>query len=125
MQTKLLCVFSEDDCSVKSENFDDYVKVEHDTAGPSNSDEAVFIGSNSGYNRNYRGGRCFNNSGRGNMRKQNQFRQGQDSSRKRNVLDEDGNVTTCGFCGSIYHYIGKCPDKARHLSSESKREFNL
>jgi len=125
MRTKLLCVFSEDVTPALHESFDDVMKIEPVVAGTS-SGEVAYVGSNGGYNRNFRGGRRPNYRGRGNGRKPNQFRQTQGIALQRNVCDEDGNVTTCGFCGSIYHYIGKCPDKSRQQSSEARRGgYNL
>lgn len=40
---------------------------------------------------------------------------------KRNPVDEYGNVRTCDFCKSIYHYTPKCPDKPMKKKNQRSR----
>ena len=47
------------------------------------------------------------------FRKSNRHHSEEQTSPKRNPLDEYGNVTQCDICKSVNHYAPKCPDKPR------------
>ena len=37
-----------------------------------------------------------------------------------NTPDEYGNPTRCSFCRSTYHYVGQCPDAAKHGTTRGR-----
>ena len=115
MRSQILKIFSEEEvpdvasCTTSADQFQ--VKseaIEEDS-------NITFYGSSHGYDKSYN----QNRKSRRNNRQQNYS----DEPRK-NPLDEYGNVTTCDFCHSMYHYAPKCPDNRRKQNKGGQGSYS-
>ena len=66
-------------------------------------------------NRNYRNKKFTGSQSQGKMR----YCDGV----KYNPLDEFGNISTCGFCKSICHWLADCPVAPDHIKNSNKKYY--
>ena len=120
VQIKQEPVYIAENClqDFEDDQFDEY--IEH---------EEVFYGNNTRPRRFIRYPSNQSNA-RYNNNNQKVFvkREKHSSSPKMNPIDSDGNVMTCKFCNSFYHFVEVCPDCPEHLkrkllSKSSNRSF--
>ena len=103
----------EDYCYVE-DSFDYGVNAEGEDEG--NSCEAYYAQPSQHQNPNYRSNMPRR---RVSWTRQPQGAQGTSLPRL-NTPDEYGNPTRCSFCRSTYHYVGNCPDAAKHTAARGR-----
>ena len=126
MRAQILKVFSEDDTPLTysaSSAEADIVKCEAETSDIK-SETVLYGSSGSGKQNYYRGKKSYRGGSYRGGRGRGYYKHHDDLPRK-NCLDEDGNVTTCGFCGSVFHYEAKCPDKAKFRQGNRQSDPHL
>ena len=120
MKDKLKKIFTSSEPNNEKAN----IKIEPDTLydetisnEPSQVLYSKFKGSNN--NRgNYQGNR---NGGYFKSNKSKNYNKNND--RKTNPLNENGEISRCAICESIYHWANKCPAKYKNKQSSSSNEL--
>ena len=112
MRSQILKIFCEEDVPAVS----DLDKMNIKSESPDEDVNITMFGSS--------GQKSRNRKMRGSHRQQGNYSKYQENDGtylRKNPLDEFGNVTTCDFCHSVYHYANKCPDKQRSYKGSNKR----
>ena len=112
MRSQILKIFSEEDVPNVSGHHDHtHIKSE-----PEEEVNVALFGSSGQKNRKGR------RRDKPNYKQQANYSDNE-GTLKTNPVDEFGEITTCDFCSSIYHYVPKCPDKRKSRKTGRKSGY--
>ena len=110
MRSQILKIFCEEDVPNVSGHQDNI----HIKSEPDEEVNIIMFGSSGQNSRKSR------RRGNQNYRQQRNSSDTESTSLRTNPVDEFGEITTCDFCGNMYHYVPKCPDKRKSYKTGRK-----